>query len=55
MIFLRNKNAILFPTPNSRAIVSVLLSWGPDDHRHSGERAAYGSQMQRCIWRAEFP
>jgi hypothetical protein len=28
---------------------------GPDDHRHSGERAAYGSQGQRCSWRAEFP
>ena len=26
---------------------------GPDDHRHSGERAAYGGHGQRCSWRAE--
>ena len=28
---------------------------GPDDHRHSGERAAYGSSGFGYPGRAEFP
>jgi hypothetical protein len=41
------------PTPLGYITRAALM--GPDDHRHSGERAAYGSAGQRCHARAEFP
>ena len=42
-----------YPPPPNLAHTACAALMGPDDHRHSGGRAAYGSRGQRCPWRAE--
>jgi hypothetical protein len=42
-----------YPRPSKRAYIGPAALMGPDDHRRSGGRAAYGSLGQRCSGRAE--
>jgi hypothetical protein len=42
-----------YPRPSSIAYTSRAALMGPDDHRHSGERAAYGSFGFGYLRRAE--
>ena len=47
------KHTTFHPRPRIFPHNARAALMGPDDHRHSGGQAAYGSQGQRCPWRAE--
>ena len=44
-----------YPPPRIFHHTDPAALMGPDDHRHSGERAAYGSFGFGYLRRAEFP